>query len=85
MTQDLFQPPGDFGLSPLISCLPSTADSRQIASVRDLLVTRFERVASEVKKGRPGDSEYAMLRQVLEWLEVDTSKILASEESKNGD
>lgn len=85
MSQDLFQPPRDFGLSPLIACLPSTADSRQLTSVRDLLITRFERVADEVKKGKPGGSEYAMLRQVLEWLDVDTSKILAAEEVKNGD
>lgn len=81
MSQELFNPPGDFGLSPLIACLPATADSRQVAAVRDLLVSRFERVAQEVKKGkRQSDSEYAMLRQVLEWLEVDTSKILAQED-----
>ena len=86
MAQDLFQPPGDFGLSPLISLLPTSADSRQIYGVREALLSRLERIAGEVKKGvRQSDSEYAMLRQALEWLKIDTAQLLAGEGFKDGD
>ncbi len=80
MSRDIFLPPGDFGLSPLLSCLPTTADGRQIEGVKGVLVMRFEGIAREVRSGkRHSDAEYAMLRQVLEWLKVDTSQLLEAE------
>lgn len=74
--RSLFSPPDDFSISPMLSLLPTRGNVNKLSSLNASLFARHERVVNSPKNS--GDeakrlaSEEAMLRLVLEWLEIKT-------------
>ena len=80
MKTPLSAPPDDFSLSPLLALLPKKGDAGKLSLLTTSLYARHEKVAALKKEmGESGDknaakkisAEEAMLRQVLEWLELN--------------
>ena len=75
----LFSTPEEFSVSPLLSLLPQMGSVGRLASLTPSLLARYEKV-SGLHKGLVDSAdrsalkkvvaEEAMLRQVLEWLDV---------------
>jgi len=72
--RSLFSPPDDFSISPLLSLLPTRGDVNRLSSLNASLFARHEKVVNSTSRGGEDSkriaSEEAMLRQVLEWLEI---------------
>lgn len=79
MRRPLCSPPEDFAISPLLVLLPSRGNPGNLAGLTSSLYARYEKVAALHRDlGESQDkqaakrilAEEAMLKQVLEWLEV---------------
>ena len=76
----LYSAPEEFSLSPLLSLLPQKGSVGKLAALTPSLLVRYEKV-SELHKNMSDaqdksslkkiSAEEAMLRQVLEWLDVN--------------
>ena len=79
MRRPLYAPPEEFSISPLLSILPQRGTVGKLAALTPSLLARYEKV-SALHKGLVDSpdraalkkvvAEEAMLRQVLEWLDV---------------
>ena len=79
MRRSIFSPPDDFAIAPLLSLLPIRGKVGRLEALTSSLFARYEKVSSQLEESQ-GDSssvnsrklsaEEAMLKQVLDWLEV---------------
>lgn len=83
MKRPLFSNPEEFSLSPLLALLPVRGKVGRLEALTSSLFARYEKVASQLKEPETENSpelkkrfssEEAMLRQVLEWLEVSPKR-----------
>ncbi|MCO6431224.1 MAG: hypothetical protein J5J00_10215 [Deltaproteobacteria bacterium] len=79
MRKNLFSGPDDFSLSPLLTLLPVKGKLSRLDSLTSSLFARYEKVSGILKENPVGAApeskrrflaEEAMLKQVLDWLEV---------------
>jgi hypothetical protein len=68
--------PESFSLSPLLSLLPQLGSVARLEGLVSSLFARYESVEALLEGAEPADTrarlaqESAMLRQILDWLEV---------------
>ena len=79
MRKSLYSPPDDFSLSPLLTLLPVEGKVSRLSSLTSSLFARYERVSGMLNDPQiiantdtkhRYTAEEAMLKQVLDWLEV---------------
>ena len=78
MKRSVISPPDDFSTSPFFSVLPIVGDTTKLPALKTSLFARFENVMGLKQAVAPEDratikklhAEEAMLRAVLEWLNV---------------
>lgn len=78
MKRPTYAPPDPFSMLPLLSILPSTGKLSRLEGLTSSFFARYENVRALSKGGGEIDAEMArrlgaeeaMLRQVLDWLQV---------------
>ena len=79
MRKSHYSPPDDFSLSPLLTLLPVVGKVSRLSSLTSSLFARYERVSGMLNDPQiiantdakhRYTAEEAMLKQVLDWLEV---------------
>jgi len=79
MKRSLYSPPEAFALSPLLALLPVKGEISRLSPLTASLYARYEKVSVLLKEAEDSVgvemkkrllAEQAMLRQVLDWLEV---------------
>lgn len=76
MKKSYFGNPDPFALLPMLSLLPVQGDLSKLSNLKESMYARFERVLAFKKGSGTGEGtrvmagELAMLKQVLEFLEV---------------
>ena len=83
MKRTLFDPIEPFSLAPLVALLPRRGRIERLSALTSSLFARFEKVNGLIKESesQPNtdifsrlNKEREMLKQVLEWLEVNTQE-----------
>jgi hypothetical protein len=70
--KSIYSPPDSFSLAPFLALLPVCGDIGKLEELTSSLYARYEKVANQehAESGRARAAEAAMLKQVLDWLEV---------------
>ncbi|MCB0334018.1 MAG: hypothetical protein KDD55_11000 [Bdellovibrionales bacterium] len=79
MKRSQYTNPDTFSSSPFLALLPDCGSTNRLSSLTSSLYARYEKVAAirdassdlDVESRSRIQSEYSMLRHVLEWLEVN--------------
>lgn len=86
MKSSHFSNPDPFSTMPLLSLLPILGDLARLSNLKESFYARYERVAAIKRDSSNQDvnsklllTELAMLKQILQWLEV----VPAAEEGSN--
>ena len=83
MKRTLFDPIEPFSLAPLVALLPRRGRIERLSTLTSSLFARFEKVNGLIKESDSQanadifsrlNKEREMLKQVLEWLEVNTQE-----------